>query len=256
MLAIGIAAATALAVWWMTTGLILMLDSQPRRTFRTSMGAASGVLGAALFGIAYLRNDVSSTGAYLGFGCGIAVWGWLEMSFLMGYLTGPRRHACSAACGGWRHFVHAIQAILYHELAIIALTGAAFALSAAGPNRIAAHAILLLWAMRVSTKLNLFFGVRNPGTELLPANLAYLAGFFRRRPINFLFPFSVTAATLATGILAGRLFNAGTELATVSTALLATLSGLGVLEHWMLVLPFSTTRLWSWSLRARQAHGA
>jgi putative photosynthetic complex assembly protein 2 len=57
-------------------------------------------------------------------------------------------------------------------------------------------------------------------------------------------------------MLAGRLFAGGGEFATASTALLATLSALGVLEHWMLVLPFSTTRLWSWSLRARAAHGA
>lgn len=256
MLAIGMAVATALGVWWMATGLILMLDSQPRRTFRTSMGAASGLLGAALFGIGYLRSDVTPSGAYLGFGCGIAVWGWLEMSFLMGYLTGPRRHACPAGCAGARHFWHAIQAILYHELAILTLTGAAFALSAGGGNRIAAHAMLLLWAMRASTKLNLFLGVRNPGAELLPANLAYLGGYFRRGPINFLFPLSVTAGTVATAMLAGRLFAGGTEFATASTALLATLSGLGVIEHWMLVLPFSTSSLWSWSLRARAVPGA
>jgi putative photosynthetic complex assembly protein 2 len=245
MLGIAIAVVVAVLIWWVATGIILMLNSQPQRTFRFSMAAATGLLGLALYGSGALRNDLSLTGAYLSFGCGIAAWGWLEMSFLMGYLTGPRRRACAGSCRGWAHFVHAIEAILYHELAIIALLLAAFALSRDGGNRVAAESMLLLWGMRVSAKLNLFLGVRNLSAELLPAHLTYLSGFFRRRPINFLFPVSVTAGTVLVTVLASRLYaHSGGDFGMASDALLASLAALGVFEHWMLVLPLPTTALW------------
>ena len=255
MLNIAVAVLVALSIWWVSTGLILILDGLPRRTYPVSMMGATALLGLALFGVSYVQNDLSPVGAYAGFGCGIAVWGWLEMSFLMGFLTGPRRHACSQHCGGWAHFLHAIQAILYHELAIIGLGVLVFALSRHGSNTIAAQSVAILWAMRASAKLNLFLGVRNLSTELLPADLAYLGSFFRKQPMNFLFPVSVTGGTLlaahfVVNLLAPRI----TEFAQTGQALLATLAILGVLEHWILVLPFPAAALWNWGLRSRQAH--
>ncbi len=215
------------------------------------------LLAVALVGVSYVREDVSPAGAYLGFASGIVVWGWLEMSFLMGFLTGPRRRACLLHCRGWRHFLHAIQAILYHELAIIALGVLVFALSWRGGNRIAAHCIAILWAMRASAKLNLFLGVRNLSTELLPAHLAYLGSFFRKQPMNFLFPVSVTGGTVLAAHYVSKLLTTGVpEFAQTGQALLATLAILGVLEHWMLVLPFPAAALWSWGLKSRQAHSA
>jgi hypothetical protein len=61
--------------------------------------------------------------------------------------------------------------------------------------------------------------------------------------MNFLLPFSVTGGT----VLATLLF----ESEAVGHLLLATLVLLGVLEHWMLVLPFAPTALWGWALRSR-----
>jgi len=232
----------AVSIWWVSTGLILILDGLPRRTYPVSMAGATALLGLALVGVRYVRNDLTALGVYIGFACGIAVWAWLEMSFLMGFLTGPRRRACLLHCHGWRHFVHAIQAILYHELAIIALGLTVFALSSHGSNSIAAETIAVLWVMRASTKLNLFLGVRNLSTELLPPHLAYLGSFFRKRPMNLLFPVSITGATLLAA-----------WYALTGQALLGTLAVLGVLEHWILVLPFPATVLWSWALRSPRA---
>lgn len=257
MLNIAAAVLVALSIWWVSTGLILILDGRPRRTYPVSMLGATAFLGLALFGVSYVRNDLSYWGAYIGFGCAIAVWGWLEMSFLMGFLTGPRRHGCSQHCHGWRHFGHAIQAILYHELVIIGLTLGVFALSWGGGNQVAGESMAILWAMRASAKLNLFLGVRNLSTELLPPDLAYLGSYFRKQPMNFLFPLSVTGGTLLASHYVSQLLKPGlTEFGQTSQALLATLAILGVLEHWILVLPFPATALWSWSLRSRQAHSA
>src|ERR1700761_7329688 len=121
MFNIVVAVVVALLIWWGSTGIILALDGLPRSTYSKSMAVATGLLGLALAGVVHIRNDVTAMGAYVGFGCGIMVWAWLEMSFLMGYVTGSRKHACPAGCGGWRHFGHAVQAILYHETAIVAL---------------------------------------------------------------------------------------------------------------------------------------
>ena len=187
--------------------------------------------------MARLKGAATVPGALLGFGGAIIVWGWLEMSFLFGYVTGPRRTACAEGCGGWRHFGHALEAILYHEFALLAAVGAVAALSRDGTNRTALWTLLILWGMRASAKLNLFFGVRNPGAGLLPARLKYLTSFFRHRSMNLLFPFSVLGCLALLGwllvpLLSGRL----SPFQEVEGALLVTLTALGLLEHAALVL--------------------
>jgi len=109
-----------LFLWWFSTGAILYLDGLPRRTFRWSLLGASAVLVVALYGLAASRADASTAGAFTAFTCAVLVWGWNEMAFLMGYLTGARKSPCPSGCRGWRHFGHAIETILHHELAILA----------------------------------------------------------------------------------------------------------------------------------------
>jgi putative photosynthetic complex assembly protein 2 len=250
---IGTAVVVALLVWWASTGVILYLDGMPRRTFSRSLLGATLVLAAALYGIANLRGETTVMSAYLSFACGVGVWGWLEMSFLMGYVTGPRRHARDARGREWRHFLHAIEAILYHELAIIVLATVTVALAWHGRNQVGAWTVLILWGMRTSAKLNLFLGVRNLSEEFLPEHLLYLKNFFRKKPMNFLFPVSVTVSAALATIFVQRAIAAGaTDFQATRWTLLATLLVLGLIEHWILVLPFSATALWSWGLRSRE----
>jgi len=246
------AVAYALFVWWFTTGLILLLDNRPRRTFRTSLAAATVLMLGALYALVELRDDTRPAAAYLAFTASIVVWGWIEMTFLMGFVTGPRRSACTHGCGGARHFGHAIQAILWHEFLIIAAAALVVAVGWNAPNPVGAWTFLLLWGMRQSAKLNLFLGVPNLGEEFLPEHLKYLRSFFNRRPMNLLFPLSVTGGTLlAVRLIAdARLAEAGTFDAIAAT-LLAALTVLAVLEHWFLVLPLPIAALWGWGMRAR-----
>jgi putative photosynthetic complex assembly protein 2 len=254
MLNIGLAVVAALMIWWVGTGAILYLVGLGRRAAARSMAGATVVLAGALYGIASLRDDTSIAAAYWQFACSVAVWAWLEMSFLLGYITGSRRQPCLAHCSGPRHFVHAVQAIIWHELAIIVLAAVVFALARGGSNQVALWTLLILWMMRESAKLNLFLGVRNLSEELLPPHLRYLRGFFRKRPMNFLFPISVTVSAVALTLQVQQILSpATTDFQAVSFTLLATMTALGLLEHWALVLPFSPNALWSWSLRAREA---
>lgn len=247
----GLPALYAALTWWFTTGVILWLDRLPQRTFRFSMLGASMALLVALYGLITARTDTTVAGAYMSFSCALVIWGWLEMSFLMGIIMGPRRHACPAHCSGWRHFKHAIEAILYHEFAIIFAAVVVIALSQDAPNQVGMWTFLLLWGMRQSAKLNLFFGVPNLGEQFLPQHLKYLQTFFNRRPMNFLFPLSITAGSVLTAwLIQQAAATAASDFETTAYALLATLSGLAMLEHWFMVLPLPSQVLWRWSMHA------
>jgi putative photosynthetic complex assembly protein 2 len=218
------------------------------------MTAATAVLLAALYVLRVSCLDASVNGAYTAFSCAILVWGWLEMSFLMGFITGPRKHACLERCPGWRHFVHATQAIIYNEIATLIAAAAILAATWGAPNRLALWTFLVLWAMRLSAKLNLFLGVPNVGDKFLPAHLQYLKGFFRKRSMNFLFPVSVSASTIVTVMLAQRYAAAEDAFQGTSFALLTSLLALAVLEHWFMVLPLPSERLWNWALKSGRDH--
>ena len=140
------------------------------------------------------------------------------------------------------------QAIIYHELATLAAAALVTAAVWRSPNQVGLWTYLILWVMRLSAKLNLFLGVPNLGEKLLPAHLQYLQGFFRKRPMNFLFPVSVTASTLVTAWLARRCFGSTDPRQIAAYALTASLLALAVLEHWFMVLPLSSEKLWNWSL--------
>jgi putative photosynthetic complex assembly protein 2 len=238
-----------LVAWWASTGVILWLVRLPRITYGRTLLGATAVLVAALLGLAATRADTSVTGAYVAFVCTLLVWGWQEVTFLTGFATGARDTPCPPGARGWRRFGFATEAILHHEL-ILALAGlAVVAVTWGGANQLGAWTYALLWTMRLSAKLNLFLGVRNLNTEFLPEHLRYLASYFVRRPLNLLFPFSVTAATAVTVLLWSAALGPGaTPFEVTGLALLAALATLAVLEHWFLVLPLPAEQLWRWAL--------
>lgn len=250
MAAYGLPALFAVAIWWSATGVILFLNRLRPRSFPLSLFAATLLLAVAAWGLERSASDESVAGAYIAFSCAVLVWGWLEMGFLMGFITGPRRHACADSCTGWPHFLHAIQAILYHELAIIVVAAALWWLTAGGSNQFGFWTFMVLWGMRQSAKLNLFFGVPNLGEQFLPDHMQYLKGFFRKRRMNALFPFSVTISTVITVVLVQNAIDpAATAGEVTGYSLLASLMALAILEHWFMVLPLPSEALWRWSLR-------
>jgi len=243
----------ALFLWWFSTGVILYLDGLPRRTFRWSMLGCTALAVVALWGLVATRNDISVVGVYAAFTYGLLIWGWHEMSFLMGFVTGPRRTACPEGCRGWRHLGHAIQAILWHELAIVATVVLVVALTWGGANQVATWTFLVLWVMRLSAKLNVYLGVPNLTEEFLPQHLQYLRSFLTRRPMNSLFPVSVTVSTVvATHLVDSALTADEGAFGAVAYTFVATLLVLAILEHWFLVLPLPDAALWSWALRSRE----
>lgn len=244
----------AIFIWWFSTGVVILLDGLPHRTFRWSLVLSSGLALAALLGLAHTAAQDTVAGAYCAFTCALLLWGWHELSFLTGWITGPRKGAHTRGCSRWRHALQAVQVILWHELWLLLSLSLLAALTWGQPNSVGFWTFAALWCLRASAKLNLFLGVRNVGLEFLPAHLAYLRHYFRQAPMNLLFPVSVTVATVAAtwGIHLSVQAPAGSAQA-VGHLLVATLLTLGVLEHWMLVMPITPATLWRWALRP--SHG-
>lgn len=243
----------ALLVWWLGTGLVMLLDGLPRDTFRWSLATSTLIAAGALICIAKSANNTTVAGAYAGFTCAVLVWGWHELAFLTGWLTGPRKRACSAPLHGPTRFNEGVQVILWHELAIIAMGLLIAALTWGGANQVATWTFALLWVMRLSAKLNLFLGVRNRGEEFLPPHLAYLASYFKHRRANALLPLSLLlGAGVAVWMIASAV--AAQPAAQAGLLLVASMLVLALLEHLMMVAPMSPAMLWRWAMRT--AHGA
>lgn len=250
MLDYALPALFAVFLWWFSTGLVIYLDRLPRHTFRWSLLGATLAVAVALMGLARGAADTAPAGAYTGFACALVLWAWLELSFYTGLVTGPRRRRCAPGCSGWAHFGHALQTSLYHELASLGLAVLVVAVSWGEPNPVGLWTFLLLWAMHQSARLNVFLGVRNLDEEFLPEHLDFIGSFVTRRSMNLLFPVSVTLATAAV-VLLGRqawLAEPGSTEA-VGAILLTALAVLGLLEHWLLMLPLSMARFWRWAPR-------
>jgi putative photosynthetic complex assembly protein 2 len=247
MTSVLLAALFATLLWWGSTGLIFYLDSLPVRTFRWSMIGATALLAGAFYLLWMTANDTSAFAVYAAFAAGLLVWGWQEMSFYMGYITGPRKVRCEAGCRGWRHFGHAIEANLWHELAIVAGAIAIYLLTLGGENWLGLATYLTLWLTHLSARLNVFLGVRNVSSDFVPEHLTMLHSFLRRRPMNLLFPLSITALTVLSVLFLFETMET-TGFEQITWAMLSTLMVLAVLEHWLLVVPLPVGRMWKWSL--------
>ncbi len=241
-----------LFVWWFCTGAILWLGRLPRWTFRPTMMAATVGLGFALVGLHISASRATVASAYCAFTCAVLVWGWQEIAFLLGYVTGARRSACPPDSRGWTRAWHATEAILHHELALVVLALLVFAASWQQPNQTGWWTYLVLWTMRLSAKLNLFLGVRNLSENFLPAHLAYLQSYFTRRAFNWLMPVSLVGATaVAVPLWTAVAVQPADGFAATSLCLVAGLLTLAVIEHLFMVAPIPTSWLWKWGMRAK-----
>ena len=251
MLELTIPVIFAVFIWWFSTGLVLLLDGLPCTTFRWSILISSVLAVIALYGLAYTARQSSIVNAYCAFTCALLIWGWHELTFLTGWLTGPRKQA-STFSSGWTRFTQAIAAIIWHELAILASGLLIIGLTWNAQNQVGLWTFLVLWSMRTSAKLNLYFGVRNLSEELLPAHLNYMASYFRRLPMNAFFPISVVGASVGLVWMTLRALDPNTSGAeVVGLVLVSTMLALAILEHFLLVLPLPSTALWRWALRSR-----
>ena len=254
MLEYGLPVLYALLFWWLTTGVLLYLHRLPASTYRWSLLGMTVVAAAALYGhfVTSAATDVLS--AYLAFLCGVVLWGWLEIGYFTGLIAGPHSERCPEACSAWRRFGLAVRTSLFHELGILVTAAVLLAIAWDQPNQVGVWSFVVLWLMRWSAKLNLFLGVPNLNEHWLPEHMQFLSSYMVKRPMNLLFPVSVSAATVVLGLLVQVASeDATSDFDRAGFMLVSSLLALGILEHWFLVLPPSEEVLWRWALRRSEA---
>jgi putative photosynthetic complex assembly protein 2 len=247
---VAITVLVAVISWWLGTGAILWLVRLPPRLFKRSMSVLSLLLLVSLLGTAWSMRQLSVAADYVGFLSVILMWSWHEMAFLSGWITGPRRVVQEQDAVGWRRFNLAVQALLYHELALLLNFVLLYAMQQSQPNHVALCTFALLWCMRLSAKLNLFFGVPHVGDQYLPSHLVYMASYFRRSPITGCFFLTITVSTVTWLWLVIQAQRGAVEVST-GWVLLASLLGLAIIEHILMVFALPLQRLWGWAMRYR-----
>jgi len=255
----GLIVGYTLFLWWLSTGIILYLDRLSPSTYRWSLLGATAILIPAVVGLSATRaGSEGASDAVCAFSCALVIWGWHEMSFLMGHITGPRTEDCPVNARGSERFLLAAKTLIYHEAAVAVTIAAVAWLTWGHTNQIGLETLMLLWGMRLSTKLNLFLGVPRHHEDMLPDHLAFLKSYFRHSSMNWLFPISITGGTVLTGMLLQAAWWPTTSaFASTGYALLGTLSALGTIEHWFLVVPLPDEALWAWAKpRAASRKGA
>ena len=247
-----IAVLTALFLWWAATGVLLWrvhsADRQGRDAHLWSVLLFLPLLLGGL-GVAHgTAGDASAFGVYAAFIAALAIWGWIELAFLSGVITGPNSAPCPVGLAGSERFRRAFLTIAWHEAALVAALVFLFFVTRGAENSFAFWTFLLLFGARISAKLNLFLGVPRINTDFLPRPLAHLSGYFRQQPVSGFFPLSVTLLALALGCLIERLWSADTQGAVIGFTLLSALCALALLEHWFMVWRVRDDRLWRWMI--------
>ncbi|MCH2076839.1 MAG: putative photosynthetic complex assembly protein PuhE [Rhodobacteraceae bacterium] len=246
----------ALMAWWIGTGVILL-------AVRRSDVAGGGSLGLVLAGLPFLvfglvgvptaAADATVWGIYGGFFAALCIWGWIELSFMSGIITGPNHDPLPEGTTGWPRVWAAWWAVAWHELLLLAALVYVFAASQGSLNVMAPWTFGVLYAARVLAKLNLFLGVPGINLEAVPGTLSHIPSYFRQGTPSALFPFTIIVLSLATALWASRLAAAVSPEEMVTFGLLAALTGLALIEHWMMLLPTADTKLWRWLMPARPA---
>ncbi len=248
-----VAALIALFVWWFSTGAILVVvkraDRVGGRAHLNAVLAGLPLLGLGWYGLVGTMHSTGPAGAYAAFFSALAIWGWFELAFLCGILTGPNIKPCPPGIPRWERFLRAWGTIAHSEMALIATSVVMLSLSWEAPNAFGLWTFLVLFFARVSAKLNVYLGVPNINVDFLPVPVRHLASHFRIAPMNAFFPVSITALSLAVGCWLERVleFAPGTG-EHVGFALLTALTGLALLEHWLMVLTLPDAELWRWML--------
>ncbi len=242
----------AIFTWWLSTTVLLFLTRKNTTSSNIStMVLATFMLIAGLFILILSTKAADVSSAYMGFISVLLIWSWQEAGFLVGWFTGNRKSPCPKQIKGLKRAWLAFQTISYHEFILIILGFSIWMLTIDVPNDISLKTFLILWVMRLSAKLNVFFGVRNFYEEFLPKQISYLTTYFKRKSFNLFLPFLLFVAVITDMLF---WYNAGVSTSSyerTSSALLAALLALGILEHIFMVLPFQLDRIWRLGLLKR-----
>lgn len=239
-----------LGFWWVATGVMFVLQRNVWLRL-LALGISVVVLRHAARLLVMSRDEMSPEGHVRAFMAGALTWAAVVGAFFEGWVVGPSAEALGSATRGWSGALAAIQATITWELfALVALGGVAYGVRRR-PNQVALWTFVTFWVAHQTAKLNLFFGVENPGTEIFPSYLAHLGRYIGPEANSPLLPITILLYLGLTAIfvLRSRRLEPGPRTGLV---VLATLAGLAAVEHAMLATR-APVELWAWFLRIGRA---
>lgn len=243
---------SVIAIWWIGTGVVLYIQQRLSST-RLALGIALLAVSVVSLGILMsVSLEISSWNAYAGFMAAVVLWGCIELSYYSGLVAGIHQQTCPQHCSTWRRFQLALGASLWHEISVLFIGMLVIALHWDAPNAAGLYTFLVLWTMRWSAKLNLFFGVPNFNTDWFPARLDYAHSYIRRAPVSVFYIVSVSIAC----VVAWRLLSTSIQQPaphSLITGLPGVLLMLAILEHFFMALPIADAKLWN-RIFAREDH--
>lgn len=242
----------ALFAWWFFTGAILLIvrraDAGDKVAHGRNVFLTVPFFALGFAGLWISAQELTVANAYVSFVSVLLIWGWIELAFLSGIITGPELRPCPAGLTGYARFARAWDTMSRHELLLAGALLAVVMLTSHAENTVGLWAYVILFTARISAKLNLFFGVPRINTEFVPVPLQHLKSYFRQGSITFAFPIGVTFLSVTAACFAERLISAQTPANTVGFALLTALAALAAIEHWFMVIPLPDAKLWRWML--------
>ena len=242
-----LAVISAIFIWWFSTGLIFVIARKGERRRGPITLAATVVTVFALAMIYVSAQTQTVTSAYVAFGAALTVWAWHELLFLFGMVAGPRHIPATPGLTGAERFREAFSAVRNHELMLAGTVLVIIALTWNAPNHVGLWTFILLWTLRVSAKLSIFFGARNSLNEMMPQRLIYLTTYFRTDRTSPFLHAVIFVGLLSFAALCILHSTSVDSYSAVSIALIATLLGLAVMEHIFLMLPIPDSVLWLWA---------
>jgi putative photosynthetic complex assembly protein 2 len=206
------------------------------------------LLALVALGIVFVLRDTTTVfSALVSFAAAIFLWGCLEVAHFSGLLVGPRTQSCPTNVSQWVRFRCALSAMFYREVAVVLVGVTLFVITHGWENKLAFYTYAVLGIMRISTELNIFFGVSNFPEHWLPNRLRYLSSYKGPRKISHMFVMSFGAGLLTCAWLFLNIPLASDEMyGYVGHILICTLMVLALIEHVMLVSPLNFDGLWSW----------
>lgn len=239
-------------VWWLSTIVLLYRTGLNRGSYGRTLSVAAIAAAIGFFAVLVSRNDVTAVSPYIAFAGALAIWGFHEASYLLGFVSGPRPRECPETAPTLTRFWYGVKACLYHEMAVVATAIVLAVLTWNAASQVALWTFVIVWIMRWSTKLNIFLGVRNLHREYWPEHLQYLRSYARERPMNPLFPWSVAIAAAFVAFLVLLAVGAQDDpVQRTSAMLLSGLLILAVMEHVFLMYRVPDDALWRMATRAR-----
>ncbi|MEO0635880.1 MAG: putative photosynthetic complex assembly protein PuhE [Pseudomonadota bacterium] len=240
----------AVVTWWVTTGLVAFAVRVGDDN-RGSVMVIFGLLGAVgVGGLFWSSGHANVLATYVGFVSALAVWAFHEAAFLMGLVTGSRPLPCPEGASGARRFSFAFRAVNHHEIGLFLTVLLIVVLAIGSANPTGALLLLLMWAMRLSTKFIVFLGAPNAISDLMPPRVRHLHSYFRTDRVTPFLPISLALSICLLITLIDATARADMAYAVVGHVLLSTFLLLAIAEHLFLVLPMRDAALWGWATRS------